>query len=559
MGLPHRISPVLMMMEGDTPGRLFELSRQETLIGRNPQCQIVLNAREISRKHARITHEGGRYYIRDLGSRCGTQVNDETITSACLLEHESIVRVWTFAFRFQDPAMQADDRGDDHHHSTIIKKVRGVFEEEKGRLRSEDLRHKLDGLLEISKSIFRNLDLKEVLETTVHKLFEVFPETNRGFVLLKDKNSGELVPKAMRATSNDSGKLKISHTIVNMVMNNGEAILSKDASNDANINYAESIRQERLRTLMSVPLIDRGGKTIGLIQLDTSTEGREYNQDDLDVLIIVAGFVSVAVENASLHAEHIRKTTFEAEEDHARRVQRLFLPKARPQLYGYEFWDCYQPAVALSGDYFGYMTCGGGKQLAVMIGDVSGKGMPAALIMAKLSSEARLAVNTETEPGRVVDRLNAQILRDELDGMFVTFLLAWLDVDCHKVRFVRAGHHGPLVRRADGSVEIIGKQGGGPPLGLVGDCTYEASEVDLEPGDVLLLYTDGVSDAQDERKSFFGAKRVEALVRETAGGAGNIGRAIIQAVEQHSRNYRQTDDITIICLGRLRLPEVPIR
>lgn len=551
MSSSHRICPVLVMVEGDNPGRLFELNRHSITIGRNPaQCEVAINAREISRRHARIIRESGEYLIKDLGSRSGTIVNGERIEDVRMLRDGDEIRLWSFVFRFEDAKVRVS--GDQEGHGSTILRVRDVFDEgDRSHVRGQDLRPKLGALVGISKGIFQSLDLQEVLEETISNLFEVFPWTSRGFILLRDEGSEELVPKAVRTGRGEHGNLTISQTIVRMVMDQKQAILSSDAIGDDQLKYAESIRLGRTRTLMSVPLVGRGPKPIGLIQLDTSTPGETYSKDDLDILVVVAGFVAVAVEHASLHAKFVRRVAFEAEEDHARRVQRLFLPKARPQLPGYEFWDCYYPAESLSGDYFGYMNFGGSGQLAVMIGDVSGKGMSAALIMAKLSAEARLAVSTETEPSRVVERLNAQIVQDELDGMFVTFLLAWIDPDRHQIRFVRAGHLGPLVRRANGRVEVIGEQEGGPPLGLVRNRVYEPSRVDLGPGDVLVLYTDGVSEALDPTGNLFGTSRVEGIVAATEGGAGAIGRTLMQAVRAHSGAKGQSDDITIICLGRL--------
>ena len=176
--------------------------------------------------------------------------------------------------------------------------------------------------------------------------------------------------------------------------------------------------------------------------------------------------------------------------------------------------------------------------------------MPAALLMARISTEVRLLLNVNPDPARVVGLLNRSLCENEAAGKFVTFLLTLLDTRRHQLTVINAGHMGPIFRRAGGRIKVIGQDESGPPLGVVNDQAYLAVTTEIDPGDVIVLYTDGVTDAMSPSGELFGMKRLERCLTTAPHGASLVGQAVRDAVQAHTANRDQFDDITLICLGR---------
>jgi serine phosphatase RsbU (regulator of sigma subunit) len=234
-------------------------------------------------------------------------------------------------------------------------------------------------------------------------------------------------------------------------------------------------------------------------------------------------------------------------------VQLSFLPHEVPQVPGFEFYAAYEPAQAVGGDYYGFIPLAGDK-VAFAVGDVAGKGIPAALMMAKLSSDTRLCMMTEPSPPVAITRLNDMLYphTSQLDR-FVTFASGTVDPAQHTVTIVSAGHQTPLIYRAakKALVEAIGKDVGGLPLGMLEGFEYASCDVKLEPGDCLLIFTDGVVDAENIKEEQFTEKGAYATVM--AGPAFNakaVGERLMKAVRAHCAGRSQFDDITMVCLSR---------
>jgi serine phosphatase RsbU (regulator of sigma subunit) len=275
---------------------------------------------------------------------------------------------------------------------------------------------------------------------------------------------------------------------------------------------------------------------------------------DLDFLVAVAGTISVAVENARLHEIEVQHKLMAQELRDAWTVQRSFIPDQCPTVPGYEFWHDYEPAHVVGGDYFDYLPLLSArsptKRWAIALGDVSGKGMPAALLMARISTEVRLLLQVEPEPARVVGLLNQSLFDKEVKEKFVTFLLLLLDVRRHQLTVINAGHMGPIIRRAGGRMDVIGQDHSGPPLGVVEDRAYETVTTKIGSGDVVVLYTDGVNEATSPIGEQFGMGRLQRCLATAPQGASAVGKAIRDAVRTYTVGRDQSDDITLICLGR---------
>ena len=290
-------------------------------------------------------------------------------------------------------------------------------------------------------------------------------QADRGFIVLRDPRTGRLVPKAVKYRRQDDAQtVRISRTIVRNVMATKEAILSADAATDARFDMAESIVDFHIRSMICAPLVASDGQALGVIQLDALDQRNRFQKDDLDMLVSVACQAAFAVENAQLHEAAMRDQALKRELAVAHEVQRGFLPSAAPRIPEYDFFDFYEPASQLGGDYYDYVELPGGR-LAVVVADVSGKGISASLLMAKLSAETRYCLASEPEPAQAMARLNRAFCDSGWEDRFVTMVLAVLDPRRHEVTIVNAGHLPPLWRQRAGRRRAGGRGRNRPAAG----------------------------------------------------------------------------------------------
>jgi phosphoserine phosphatase RsbU/P len=262
---------------------------------------------------------------------------------------------------------------------------------------------------------------------------------------------------------------------------------------------------------------------------------------------VVAGH---AVEHARLHETAMRLDRRERALQMAQQVQLHFLPQQAPDVPGYRFYSFYQAAEDVGGDYFGYIPLADGR-LAVALGDVSGKSVSAALLMARLCAEVRYCLAVTQTPVEAIARLNREFSGPALGDMFITFLMAVLDPREHTLLLVNAGHMPPLVRRRrTGEVEALGVAESGPPLGYDPNQVYAAHTASLEPEDVVVMYTDGISEATNPKGLFYGTKGVEKLLARGSRDVETLGRQLMLDLEQFTCDSPQSDDICLLCFER---------
>jgi len=558
---------VLRALRGENPGQLFHLESQAAVLGRHPDCDIVLDVKAVSRQHVRIVLKEGRYYVEDLRSRNGTFLNEQLVEGHQLLSEGDRLRVCDLVFVFHEGTPEAvvsaqeeaegieatallveDDRKGSG--STVMSKL-DISSGTSGLRLAVNPEAKLKALVEIGQHMGRALELSEVLPKLLDGLFTIFVQADRGFIVLKERDGGKLVPKAVRHRRDEStAPVRISRTIVNSVMETKEAILSADATTDARFDMAESIVDFHIHSMMCAPLIDSTGQALGVIQIDTLDQRNRFGREDLEVLASVACQAAVTVENAQLHEIAVQERVIARELALAHEVQQGFLPAAPPELPGYDFFDFYEPANQLGGDYFDYIPLSGGR-VAVVLADVSGKGVPAALLVAKLSAETRYCLASEPTPAAAVRRLNNVFCESRWEGRFVTAVLAVLDPARHEVTIVNAGHMGPLLRRTSGEVEAVGEATGGLPLGVDADVEYGGYPFVLAPGESLTMYTDGITDAMNAAQQFYGLDRLRTQLGRQGDSLDQISRRILDDVQRFVGSQSQTDDMCVACFGRL--------
>ena len=567
---------ILKRVTGEPAGQLIELISDVTVLGRSPDCQIVLDPNGVSRRHAEIRKVGQAFFLADLQSRNKTLVNNNEVKSGAdhPLKSGDRINICDVEFIYYPDAppketasrqeegnvmvVTESDLGDDPNMHTLDASRSSAMA---SVVRPEV---KLKAILEIAKNLSSELRIDAVAPKILDSLMELFPGAERLFLVLVDPETKRLVRKAFKYRPNRRGTtfstgipedevpMSISRSIVNHVLGQKKAVLSQDAGNDKNLPTSASIADLKIRSVMCVPLVTPDGQALGILQLDTS-DRRQFLQDDLDVLAAVASQAAIAIQNASMHESLIQQERLERDLKLAEQVQKRFLPQSVPKVPGYEFFAHYHPAYEVGGDYYDFVPLPFGRW-ALALGDVSGKGVAAALMMAKFSGDTRYCMLTENAPGAAATELNTLLCAAGIEEKFITMSLSVLEVKTRLLTFASAGHFPVLVRRADGRVEEVGEAITGFPLGIVADTQYQQAEVQLEPGDVVVIYSDGVTDARNLREELYHTSEHPRLFRRLAESPGSpeaVGRSLLQDIREFSAGHSQTDDITMICFGAI--------
>lgn len=557
---------VLMKVNGTPPRQLIELRPGKNILGRLPNCDVILDQPGVSREHAMVKQEGGDFVLIDMNSRNKTYLNERAITANQdypLRQGDRILICDVeLVFYTSVPDGPLIDVTEGDEGSTICE----LEVSSTDIPRSAKPEVQLKAILEISRNLSSSLKLDAVAPKILDSLLEIFLQAERVFlVLLKPGESTPTIRQLFskvrpqrrsnargsltRPTTDDS-RMSISRTIMNTVINQKKAVLSQDAANDQNLPTSASIADLRIRSFMCAPLLSHDQQPLGILQIDT-TDRKQFVQEDLDVLVAVAGQAAIAVQNAAMHESLIARERLDRDLRLAEQVQRRFLPRSVPQIGGFEFFAHYQAAYEVGGDYYDFVPLPDGR-LAVAVGDVAGKGVSAALMMAKFSGDTRYCILTEPTPNSAATELNRLLYEAGLDERFITLCLGVLEPDRRRLTFSSAGHLPILIRRANGQVEEAGHDLNGFPLGIMPDSEYQQRSVDLFAGDVVLVYSDGVTDGRSPKDELYVMAENDRLRKRLAtatGGPSDVGRAIIQDIREFCAGQPQADDITLICFG----------
>lgn len=562
---------------------------ERTVIGRHPSCQVVLENGAVSRHHAQILETHGAYYLEDLRSRNGTFVNGERVEGRRELLDGDEIRLCDVTLEFEMSstdgssthlAKNASSSGDsgvalahdaskfpDLDDSRVFVLSDAIEEPEfdssskldsaerkrrDAKAGSIDPEIKLKAILELTRALVGQLAVEQVLPKVLETLFNIFPQADQGFALFREGDGPKMKVMATLSRAGEADIVAVSMTVVRHVVQSGDSILSKNIKEDPRFNKSASLARLRVRSMMCVPLLTQEGKALGVIQIVTRHEGREFSEDDHELMLSLAAQASVVIENAKLHNELLERRDMERDLEFATQVQLGFLPKSRPKIAGYEFFDFYEPALRVGGDYFDYTQLSDNR-LAVTVGDVAGKGVPAALLMARLYSTTRYQLLTSPNIAEAVRGLNREMSLSGLGHRFITFLVIVLDSVKHELTIVNAGHLSPLLRRVNGKIELLGRAESNLPLGILPDITYQEKTIAIAPGELVFSYTDGVTEAINKNREIYGRPRLEALLSKTRGTVEETVTKVTDEIEAFSDENVPRDDTCLVAFKRLEV------
>ena len=548
----------IKILTGPLHGKRFRIVKERLVIGRHPGCDIVLDSPAVSRQHAEVTEAGGQVWIEDLRSRNGTDVNGRAVTGRRALQDGDEIVVGDLRLEFTTASRSMIGHGSgilgdvfetEGRDSPIVSEVQVSRELGDGGAGTY-AEAKLRAVNGLRRAIGGSLSLEEVLPRLLEGLLEIFPRADRGFVLLPDPQSKRLVLRARCHRGRpEPGPLRLSLSLIERVAESLTAVLSADATSDSRFSGNESVADFRIRSVMCVPVVGGEGTLLGVVQVDSRDIRDGFSPADLEVLAGIAGEAAQVIETALAHDERIASEQLNRDLELAHRVQQGLLPSCPPEIPGYQVFDFYEPARLVGGDFFSYVPLTEGR-LAVVLADVSGKGVAAALLMAALSADIRYCLASERDLTQAVARINESFLRGGWDDRFATLVVAVIEPATHLVTICNAGHLPVFLREAAGSVRMVADDLGCLPLGMDGSRGYRSCTLDLACGDAIVLCTDGISEAMDHDDACYGLDRITKVLSGPAKGADEIGRRLLADVERHAAGQIRSDDMCVVCVSR---------
>lgn len=535
----------LNAMVGDQP-RSWPLDGDKLLIGRSSRCVIHLPDGTVSKEHAEITRSGDQTFICDLGSRNGTRVNGQEAREPIALHSGDRVEIGQAVLRVSREDTSTPVRFSDATVMGSSLKLRAEqILERQGRAGGSSAR-----LVHLLADAGRLLVLPKSLPETCDELLSFVEKAVRAsrYILLLQKDPGtEPIQIAARTRGGRANQpLALSNSIMRTVIDECASVLTADAAADPRFQGHQSVVMQSVRSAMAVPLFDNK-IVLGVLYVDSQDPGIAFSDDQLELLTLIANMAAVKITNARLLEADRDRERLEQELATAAQIQRQLLPPTPATVSGWKFDAFLESCNEVGGDLYDFHLTPDGR-LLFLLGDVSGKGMGASLLMSSFLASARVLYDSQREPGELASRLGRLLHATTDAGRFITGFLGSLDLATGELVYVNAGHPpGFLVREG----KLTQLDATGIPFGVLPDFVYTCDRTTMSPGDLLAIFSDGIPEAQNSEE-FFDFDRLSAVLREQGDVADleAARRNVLARVEAFLDGAPRTDDITLVLLRR---------
>jgi serine phosphatase RsbU (regulator of sigma subunit) len=539
-------------------------------IGRSARNDLCIPDPFASRVHAEVRKEADQYILQDLGSANGTLYNGAPVDGTIKLSPGGRIRIGETEIVYDDGSLSAllnatmitDSNSEPVPEATIAlnssdRSTSGLLETIEGARTQPTLEEKRqfagqgDLLALISKvgvTLLASATLNETLQQIAALAFEAVP-ADRCLIMMREDGTQELKVKVaqLRDRKGNVGEIRVSRTIMEEVVGKGKAVLTADAQHDP-LLMSSTMMLQPVRSVLAVPL-GVGEKVFGLIYADSPMAEGRFSEDHLKVLTTLASVAAIRVENARLLEMQMERQRLENELQLASEIQQRFQPAAPPQVPGYELQGISFPCYEIGGDYYDFIWRADGR-LVITLGDVSGKGTAAALLMSSLHAAVHAQCSANNSIVETICAVNRYLAENIPSNRFVTLFYAELDPATGVLSFINAGHNPPLIVHAGGTVENLSS--GGLPLGIKPDAVFREGKTQLQNGDVLVIYSDGVSEAPNATGEEFGTSRLQDVVaRNLDASAAGIRDRIEAALTKFAQGTPASDDITLVITKRM--------
>ncbi len=559
---------------------VVELSRLRTTIGRSARNDLCVEDPFASRLHAEVRSRGDSYWLSDLGSANGTLLNGSRMTTPMQLQDRDVIRIGETEIEYSERADTAPAKGrtsillSDSHDShkpeaTISASSRNSAANLLSSLESSSRTHftpipgraqlieddTMAVISRVSLTLLSPLSLEDTLIQAMECVFDAVP-ADRGYIMLletrdDDPNAEpELVCKAQKARSDLEESLsdvQISRSISDQVLRQGASVLTSDAQQDPRFQEHRSIMLGGLRSVMAVPIAVEN-RVSGLIYVDNPFHTNRFTERDLQLLTLIAGVAAIRVENMRLLEVQNEQRRLANELAVASEIQLRLHPATPPAIEGYDMIGVSFPCYEVGGDYYDFIEKRDGR-CVIALGDVSGKGTGAALLMSSVHAAVRAHTTTRLSACEVVTEINQYIYDNTPANRYVTMFYSELDPRTHQLTYINAGHNPPLLVRTTGEVTRLDI--GGFPVGITPFGEYREGWAELESGDVLVIYSDGASESLNEAEEEFGeARMIEIVQKHRHRTAAGIRDRIDEALTKFVGNAETVDDLTLVIVKR---------
>src|SRR6267142_6607506 len=563
--------PELIVKYPDRAPDRFPLGRLRITLGRSARNDLCIPDPFASRVHAEVRREGEEYYLQDLGSANGTLYNGGAVEGTVPLTAGGRIQIGETEIVFDDGTYHSSSMGatmitdnsstslpeatialasGDRTTSGLLEAIEGARSKPEQSVVARDGREG-DLLALISKvgiTLLASSTLDETLEQIVSLVFEAVP-ADRCLLMMRDEGSEEMrvAVARLRDRVGEVGEIRVSRNVMDEVVIRGKSVLTSDAQHDPRFASGTMVLQG-IRSVLAVPL-GVSEKVFGIIYADSPMAEGRFTEDHLKLLTTLASVAAIRVENARLTEARFQQERLERELQLAMEIQQRFQPTASPQIPGYEFQGISFPCYEIGGDYYDFIQRDDGR-LVIALGDVSGKGTAAALLMSSLHAAIQAQTGSHDTIVETISAVNRYLVESIPANRFVTLFYAELDPKSGALAFLNAGHNPPLIIHAGGTMEQLAA--GGLPLGIMPDADYREGRTQLRFGDVLVVYSDGVSEAVNPNGEEFGPTRLyEVVARNLDASAGGIRDRIESALTKFCQGTPAADDITLVIVKRL--------
>jgi len=549
---PAEGEPFQRTLSGETP----------VIVGRSSEVDLAILDRMLSRRHARFYRDGGGWFIEDLGSHNGTFLNGARVEQAMAVRGGDVLSLGGSFITVSEGAHrhESDPAASVPQHTitsdgTIFRPAEEVLRrgvEDHTNVRETDreaLRaslQRLKVLNEVHQALAKSISLDELLDLILDRAFKhLRPE--EGAVYLRSA-TGEYTCSASRSNRPSAGPVTVPRSLVREVGEKGMAALVLDVQADDRFAASQSMLSAGVRSLVAAPLQDAQG-VLGIIVL-SSTAVRQFTEEDMELLVSLGAVAALRIRNVALAGEAAEAKHLEEELALARRIQLALLPDHLPVIPGYEAHGGNLPSRRVSGDYYEILPRREGGEVVLWIADVCGKGVSAALLTASLEALAAGLIEQGLPPEEIFTRVSRLLYRRTPPEKYATAFMASIETVSGRVRYANAGHCPSLVVRSDGTTEWLGSTG--VPLGIMEDWAYGGQEAALNPGDLLMLYSDGITEAMDRSGEEFGGERLaDCLVAHRNNALKDIANILETQLDAFANGVPYADDRTLVLLRRL--------
>jgi serine phosphatase RsbU (regulator of sigma subunit)/pSer/pThr/pTyr-binding forkhead associated (FHA) protein len=560
----------------------IKMDKTRLTIGRSSRNDICLSDPFASRLHAELRRENEQMLLVDNGSANGTYLNSQKVTGAVRIRVGDVVRIGETEIEYSTGEQSAisgatvylSDLSGNLPADTITTRIPARSTSElissiqsgsiAGEIRSSagvktmlapqsPGRDLLSIVSQVGIALLPRTTLEDTLKLTIDLVFQAIP-AERGFLFLKEGDNlnckiARGADSADDATKSQS-QIQISRSITNKVLTEAVPILTSDAMHDPRFQGQQSVVLSNIRSVMAVPLAS-GEETFGMIYVDNPFHNR-FKEEDLKVLTTIASVASIKIEHERLLEERLEKRRMEEELKVASEIQMRLQPVAPPKLTGWDMTAVSFPCREIGGDYYDYILRRDGK-LALAVGDVSGKGTGAALLMSSVHAAVRAQTQTKASISEVMYEINSYIYENSPSNKYLTLFYSVLDPLTGELTYSNGGHNTPLLMRASG--EIVKLDKGGLPVGLMPEMTYDEDKVMFNEGDVLVIYSDGITESVNLEDEEFGEERlIEVVKNNLHRSASGIRDRIDEVLTRFVGTAAAVDDMTVMLVKRTPPP-----